>query len=60
MKNYAVIIGNPTSCHTSEHYSSAEVAKARAAEWRRAGYTAQVYEVCINLQTLEVTHTPLN
>lgn len=60
MTNYCVLIGNPLGCHTQEDYSSREAAEARAAEWRRAGFTAQAFEIRINLETLEVFHTPLH
>ena len=60
MVNYCVIIGNRLGCHTREDYSSQATAKARETEWRGAGYTAQAFEVRIDLETLEVTHTPLN
>lgn len=60
MINYFVLIGDPVECHTREDYPSREVAEARAVEWRRAGFTAQVFEVRLDLETLEVTHTPLH
>ena len=45
--------------NTTETHLSAEAAKARAAEWQRAGYSARACETRINLDTLEVTTTAL-
>ena len=45
--------------NTTETHPSAEAAKARAAEWQRAGYSARACETRINLDTLEVTTTTL-
>jgi hypothetical protein len=60
MMNFAVIIGNPCGCHTVEHYSDKETALKRAAAWQNAGSLACVFEVYVNLKTLEVSYTPLN
>lgn len=60
MTRYCVIIGSLTGCYTQEDYSSKEIAEARVAEWRKAGYTAQAFEVRINLETLEVFRIPIH
>ena len=72
MVYYAVIIGNPQSCHTVERFDSKDEALARSAKWRsvrlygvegrksRQAYQATAYEVRVNLEVMEITYTPLD
>lgn len=71
MVHYEVIIGNSYGSHTREQMPSREAALARSAEWRACklydedgaligpAYTATAYEVQVDLETMEVTRTPL-
>lgn len=72
MVYYEVIIGTPCGSHFVERCSSKAEALGRSAEWRSCllygaeddkvcpAYQATAYEVRVNLETMEITKTPLD